>query len=193
MTISTTRIEHRRPTGGFTLVEIMIGLALSSIIMAGILSSFLMLGRSGLNAVHYSVAETELRRGLEEFSQDVRMARSIRWNSPTSITLTVPDNYSSTANQVTYAWDSSTSGASAQSFYRKEGDAASTGPRTVFVHAVSSFAFSRFNRLNSVAATDAATKRIQITIGVSRTRSTLVAATTRVVTASYTLRNKVIN
>jgi prepilin-type N-terminal cleavage/methylation domain-containing protein len=179
--------------GGFTLVEILIGLGLSSIILSGVLSAFLMLGRSGMSAMHYSVSESELRRGLEEFSQDVRMARSIKWNSASSITLTVPDNYTSTSNLVTYAWDSSTSGPSALSFYRKAGDATSTSPKTIFVRAVSTFSFSRYNRQNGAATTDASTKRIQISIGVTRMRSTVVAANTRLVTASYTLRNKVIN
>ena len=38
-------------------------------IMPGVLSAFLMLGRSGVNLAGYSVAESEMRRGLEEFSQ----------------------------------------------------------------------------------------------------------------------------
>jgi prepilin-type N-terminal cleavage/methylation domain-containing protein len=190
---------------GFTLVEVLIGLTLSSFVLAAVFSACLMMGRSGMSAIHYSVSESELRRGLEEFSQDVRMAKAIKWNSATSITLTVPDNYTADQNQVTYAWDNSSSGPTAQSFYRNAGNAAATTPRTVYVRGVSSFAFSRFNRQNSVATTDAGTKRIQITIGVARSRSTLVAATSRrsrstlvaatsrIVTASYTLRNKVIN
>jgi prepilin-type N-terminal cleavage/methylation domain-containing protein len=202
----TTHIEYpfkpkeQLPSGnpiarrlGFTLIEILIGLSLSSAVLASVFSACLMMSRSGMSAIHYSVSESELRRGLEEFSQDVRMARAIRWNSATSITLVVPDNYTTTSNMVTYAWDNSSSGPTALSFYRKPGDAAATNARTVYVRAVSSFSFSRFNRQNAAATTDAATKRVQITIGVARSRSTLVAATTRIVTASYTLRNKVIN
>jgi prepilin-type N-terminal cleavage/methylation domain-containing protein len=201
-----THIEHSRPTTmracslvskaskfGFTLVEVLIGVSLSSLVLTAVLSACLMMGRSGMSAIHYSVSESELRRGLEEFSQDVRMAKAIKWNSTSSITLTVPDNYTTTSNLVTYAWDNGTSGPTAQSFYRKPGDAAGTNPRTIYVRGVTSFSFSRFNRQNSTATTDAGTKRIQITIGVARSRSTLVAATSRIVTASYTLRNKVIN
>jgi hypothetical protein len=141
-----------------------------------------------MNAAHYSVSEAEIRRAIEEFSQDVRMASAIKWNSQTSITLTVPDNYSASINQVTYAWDSTT-----KTFYRKAGNAASTAAKTVYIREVTSFNYSRFNRQNNAAVSDASTKRIQITIAVTRTRSTLVAAATRLVTASYTLRNKVIN
>jgi hypothetical protein len=161
-------------------------------LLAGVLSACLMMGRSGANAVNYSAAETELRRALEEFSQDVRMAKAVKWNSVTSITLTLAD----TANTVvTYAWDGATTGPTARSFYRKPGDAASTSGATVFVRNVTSFSFSRFNRKTPpvAALTDAETKRIQITIEVTRKSSTVVAATTRMVTASYMLRNKVIN
>jgi Tfp pilus assembly protein PilW len=168
-------------------------MVLGAMVLAGVLSSFLMLGRTSIGAVNYSVAESELRRGIEEFSRDVRMAKSIRWNSATSITLTVPDNYTSTANEVTYAYDNSTSGATAQAFYCMPGNSASTAAKTVYVHSVSSFSYSRFNRLNTAAATDAETKRVQITMNVRRNTATLVAGNTALVSASYTLRNKAIN
>jgi Tfp pilus assembly protein PilW len=175
----------------------MVAMALGSAILAGVMSTFLLIGRSGMNAAHYSVSEAEFRRALEEFSQDVRMASAIKWNTASSITLTVPDNYTSNGNQVTYAYDASTTGPTAQSFYRMPGNASSTAAKTVFVQCVSVFTFRRFNRQNleltGAIATDAATKRVQIEMNVRRARATLVAANTSVVSASYTLRNKVIN
>jgi Tfp pilus assembly protein PilW len=187
------RPPARRSAAAFTLVEMLIGSTLGSIVLAGVLSSFLMVGRSSMTVANYSMAESELRRGIEEFSRDVRMARVIIWNSANSITLTVPDNYTATSNEVTYAYDSSTSGPTARSFYRVPGDSGSTATRTVFVHEVSSFSFARFNRLNNAATTDAETKRIRITMNVRRSAPTLVATNTSLVSATYTLRNKVIN
>ena len=169
----------------------MIGAALSSVVLAGVLSAFLMLGRSGVNLAGYSVAESEMRRGLEEFSQDVRMASNLTWNSATSVTLTVPNNYASSTplpNLVTYAYDSATA-----TFRRRPGDAASTVDPTIFIRDVSSFSFTRYNRLDAVAASNAETKRIQITLNVRKTGRTLVAANTTLVSASYTLRNKPAN
>jgi prepilin-type N-terminal cleavage/methylation domain-containing protein len=185
--------QDRFPFGGFTLLEVIVSMTLSGVLMVGVLSSFLMMGRSGMNAANYSLSETELRRGIEEFSQDVRMAKDIKWNSAnvnssTSVTLTVIDNYTANANKVTYAWD-----ALAGTFYRSPGDASSGGAKTVLVTNVVNLQFSRFDRKDSKAKTDASTKRLQIDIAVSRRRNTLVAASTRLVTASYTLRNKVIN
>lgn len=196
MTSSTIHTRAgRRPPGrrGFTLTELMIGTSLSTIVLAGVLSAFLMLGRSGMNAAGYAVSEAEIRRGVEEFSQDVRMASDITWNSATSITLTVPNNYTGHGNQVTYAYDNSTTGPTAQSFYRMPGAATSTAGKLIFVRSVSSFAFARFNRLDAAATNNAETKRIQISMNVRRTRATLVAANTTLVMASYILRNKVAN
>lgn len=152
-----------------------------------------MLGRSGVNVAAYADAEAQLRRGLEDFSQDVRMASGIVWNSGSSITLTVPNNYTSTSNQVTYAHDSATTGATARTFYRVPGGPTSTAARTVYVRNVSSFTFARYNRLDASAGNDAETKRIQIRMNVRTSASTLVAANSTGVSASFLLRNKVAN
>jgi Tfp pilus assembly protein PilW len=189
MTISTIHSERPRDSrtrdrraapGGFTLVEVIIGATLSAFILAGVLSAFLMLGRSGANAANYSMSETQIRRAIEEFAQDVRMANNLTWNSERSITLTVPGNYAANGHQVTYAWDNATTGDTAQCFYRMPGDSSSTAAKTIFVRQVSALSFARFNRL-------------QLTMNVRRTGKTLVAANTTLVSASYTLRNKVAN
>lgn len=185
--------RRHRCNRGFSLTELLVASTLSVMVLAGVLSAFLMLGRSGMNVASYSVSESEIRRGIEEFSQDVRMASDVTWNSATSITLTVPNNYTSTSNMVTYAYDETTTGATAQCFYRVPGNATSTAARTVYVRNISSFSFSRYNRLDAAAANDTETKRLQISMNVRRTGATVVAANTTLVLASYILRNKVTN
>src|SRR5688572_23520838 len=101
--MTTTTISFKRRCRAFTLVEVMVASTLGTIVLAGVLSTFLMLGRSGANVANYSMMEAESRRALEELSQDLRMAKDITWNSAESVTLTVPDNYTTTGNQVTYA------------------------------------------------------------------------------------------
>lgn len=182
--------SRARRRAAFSLVEIIIGSSIGSFILAGVLASFLMLTKSGMSLQNYSASETEIRRAIEDFAQDVRMASAITWNSASSITLTVPNNYTSTSNQVTYAWDSSTSGATAQTFYRMPGTASSTLARTTYVRNVSNLAFARYNRLGNAAANETETKRIQITLTVRKASTGLVATTTTLVSASYTLRNK---
>ena len=186
MTTITTRSNlHRR---GFTLVEVLIGATLGTMVLVGVLSSFLMLGRSGANAANYSMMEAESRRALEELSQDLRMTKDVIWNSDQSITLQVPDNYTSTANKVTYAYDSTS-----KILYRMGGTSSSTEPKTTLVRDVSSCTFARFNRLNVVATTNSAIKRIQLTLVVRKKSQTVAAATNTILSASYILRNKPVN
>jgi Tfp pilus assembly protein PilW len=118
-----------RRRAAFSLVEIMIGASIGSFVLLGILTAFVTLGRNGARLYNYNTMETESRRALDEFSQDVRMASGIVWNSASSVTLTVPDNYAAYGNQVTYAYDSATTGATRRTFYRVPGN-----PSTTYVH-----------------------------------------------------------
>ncbi|MBI2496680.1 MAG: prepilin-type N-terminal cleavage/methylation domain-containing protein [Opitutae bacterium] len=118
MITSTARPEDRR-AAGFTLVELMVAGGIGSVILTGVLSVVLMMGRSGLSASNYADMEAQSRRAVDEFAQDVRMASNLTWNSATSVTLTVPDNYPADGNRVTYALDGSATGPTANSFYRE--------------------------------------------------------------------------
>lgn len=185
MTTSTIRFKGRR---GFTLVEVMIAASLGTMVLAGVMSTFLMLGRSGANVANYSVMESQARRALEEFSQDVRMANAITWNSASSITLTIPNNYAPTAGVVTYAYDSST-----KKFYRTPRDSTSASGQTDLIRNVVSFSYARYDRINNPAAQDMTTKRIQISMTARTTSNTAVGASNIILSASYILRNKYAN
>lgn len=207
----TTIIKSKRGQAAFTLAEVMIAATLGTVVMAAVMSTFLLLGRSGANIANYSVMNAELRRGMEELAQDLRMASDIKWNSATSITLTVPDStvvptipppVNPTTVKFTYAWDSATSGATARCFYRKPGDAAASNPRTILVRNVATLSFARFNRVDATtpisptvvtAANDKATKRIQVSMNVRTVTQTVKNATNLGVSASYILRNKITN
>lgn len=196
MIISTTQpirpiIDPAGRNRGFTLVEVIIGSTLASFILAGSLSAFLMLGRSGMNISYYSQMETQIRRALETFSQDLRMASNVTWNSSSSLTLTVPDSYATAipANTVTYAYDSIV-----RNFYYVPGNNASaTIGRVVLLNNASQFSFTRFNRLDAPATTDVETKRIQLSLTASYSRQTLVGSSQSALSASFILRNKVAN
>jgi prepilin-type N-terminal cleavage/methylation domain-containing protein len=198
MTITTIRSNQKRRA--FTLVEVMVAATIGSFVLAGVLTAFLMLTRSATNAANYSMMETQSRKALEELGQDLRMAKDAVWNSSTSITLEIPDNYTTTSNLVTYAYQ--ISGGVGQ-FYRVPGGPSSTSTKTVLVRNVSSdFAFSRFDRVgaplsSTVPGTTAAasalniqTKRIQLYMTVRSTSRTVVAATNTILSASFILRNK---
>ena len=186
ITSTTARKRH----SAFTLAEVMIGSTIGSFVLLGVLSTFLMLGRSGANIVSYTSMDAQTRRGLEEFAQDVRMASGIIWNSETSVTLTVPDNYTTTSNQVTYAWDTTVGGANYHDFYRMAGTAAANNSKTRLIAKVTSFSYSRFNRLNVAAASDPETKRLQLSLTITSNNTTVAAATDTTISACFIMRNK---
>ncbi len=194
MTTSTT--TRRATPTGFTLAEVMIGATIGSFVLVGVLSAFLMLGRSGANIVNYTTMDSQTRRGLEEFAQDVRMASNLTWNSDSSITLTVPDNYASSTplpNLVTYAWDDTAGSDTYHCFYRKPGDDAVRSDKTRYIANVTAFTFYRYDRLNAPTATDASTKRVQVSMTITTTNRTVVSATDATLSASFILRNKTTN
>jgi Tfp pilus assembly protein PilW len=192
MTISTAR-RSRRPNAGLTLVELMIAGGIGSFVMTGVLSVVLMMGRSGMSASNYADMEAQSRRAVDEFAQDVRMASDLTWNSSTSVTLTVPDNYAANGNKVTYALDTATTGPTAGSFYRLPGTTSSGSPRIALARNVTSLTFMRYTRTNTEAADDFSAKRLQLTMNLRTTAQTTVDQNTLVVSASYVLRNKVSN
>src|SRR5687767_4404480 len=146
ITTSMSRIEPRRcaedrrhSRRGFTLVELMAASGLSTIILMGLLSSFVLIGKNSYNAANYSMMEAESRRALEMFTQEARMAQNLTWNNAYSVTLSVV-TATSTPESVTYAYDSGTTGVTAKCFYRKTGTATSTATPLILVRNVSDFA-----------------------------------------------------
>ncbi|MDP3073288.1 MAG: prepilin-type N-terminal cleavage/methylation domain-containing protein [Opitutaceae bacterium] len=185
-TPSPTRSRTRR-NGGFTLVEMMVGSTLAAFILAGILTVFLFLGRSGANVRNYSDMEAQARKALETFAEDVRQASAIAWASNVSVTLTV-----NSAN-VGYAYSSSTG-----IFSRTD----ASGTRTLISGITEgSFVFRSFNIAGTelplataanLTAAGSSTKQLQISLEASRSNVTVVNATNAVLSARFILRNKIV-
>ncbi|WP_414662854.1 PilW family protein [Horticoccus sp. 23ND18S-11] len=110
--ISSTRRTEIASRRGFTLVEVLIGASLSTVLLAGVLSTVLLLGRTSANIVNYSDIEARARKSLEQFSREVRLAYDVPTFSGTSVTLSIPDTTSAPkgtgtgAYTVTYTFDS---------------------------------------------------------------------------------------
>lgn len=200
MIISTPPTDsrsHRRltPRAGFTLAEVMIAATLSTVVLAGVLSAFLMIGRTGFVSSSYSELEAQTRRGLEIFGNDVRKANDVRWNNSQSVTLSVASSGSS-ATLVTYAYDSQPGSATHGCFYRLLGDASSTLPRLVLMRNVApDFAFQRFKLeqpgvSDNTAVSDLETKQLQVTLRAGRAGVTTAGANQSALSARYVLRNK---
>jgi hypothetical protein len=166
---------------------------LSVFVLAGVLSAFLFIGRTGLNASSYSEMEAEARRGLEVFAEDVRMASDVRWNSAQSLTLIRPAGTGSA--ETTYAYDTDAGSPTYRCFFRIEGDEASGSARRVLMHDIDpDFSFKRYKldqsgTVDALAGNDLETKQIQLTLRAVRA-SQGPAASNTVISARYILRNK---
>lgn len=181
--ITTTLWPGLKPARqrGFTLVEVLIGASLSTVILAGVLMTFLFLGRSGANLQNYSDMEAEARRGLELFAQDVRQASAITWNSEVSVTLTV------NAAAITYAYDS------AQRVFFRNGfrliNGVTPGTFSLTGYNLNGIALNTTNAAQRLVA-NTATKQLQLSLQATRTSTTVVDATNTVLSARFILRNK---
>jgi type II secretory pathway pseudopilin PulG len=169
---------ERARRAAFTLVEILIASGLAAFVLTAVMSTFLFLGRSGVNIQNYNDMEAQSRRSLEQFAQDVRQASSITWTSSTDITLVVD-----TAN---VRWHHS-----AGTFSRT-----AAGTTRTMISGISTFAFKAYNitgseiSLTDLAAAGRQTKQLQISLEAARTNRTVARATNIVLSARYILRNK---
>ena len=193
MNISTT--THRpETTRGFTLVELLMAVSLSSFVLAGVLTTNLHLVRGGIRITQYAEMDSQVRRGYEQLGHDLKIASAITWNGTSDITLTIP-NSSGATTQVTYAWTSGT-----QSLFKVPGaSSAVTVGRVYLVQGILPLAggapgltFARFDRNGVAATTDLATKRIQVRMTVSRQSGTAATATANAVSVTFILRNKLV-
>lgn len=90
----------------FTLVELLVGATLSAAVMAAVLSSYIYLGRSLARLANQQTLETEARRTLGYFTQDVQSASGLTDTanlSASRVSLTVPS--STGTNTITYYYN----------------------------------------------------------------------------------------
>lgn len=165
----------------------MVGATLSAFVLAGILSTFLFLGRSGANLRNYSDMESQARKALEVFAQDVRQASAITWTASSSVTLVV--------NTVSITYTHETAN---KTFTRAIGTSSQT---LITGIANGSFAFKAFNVAGSAmplttaaerTAASSSTKQLQISLEANRNTTTVATATNLVLSARYVLRNKIV-
>jgi type II secretory pathway pseudopilin PulG len=173
----------RRRLRGMTLVEIMIGATIGSFVLTAVITTFLFMGRSGANVQNYSDMESQARKALELFAEDVRQASAITWTSNQNVLLTV------NGNGIRYSY--------AGGVFTRTNTA--SGAASNLITGIHSFEFMAYNitgaTLPLVTATDLTnagkqTKQLQISLEARRKSTTVVAATNTVLSARFILRNK---
>jgi len=163
----------------------MIGASISSFVLAGVMSTFLFLGRSGANIQNYNDMESQARSALELFAEDTRQASNIIWTSRTNITLNVNNVF------ITYYYDKDTA-----SFYRRD---TGTGRTSRIVTGIVAFEFKAFgitgaslplDTANDLLAAGKTTKQLQLSLESTRNTRTVSKASNTVLSARFILRNK---
>lgn len=204
MTTSTPHAEPRGPRrrtsrakapasrGGFTLAEVIVATSLSTLVLAGVLSTFLLIGRTGLNASAYASMNGELRVALEYFNRDVRLATDVRWTDQRRLTLVQPPDR---GPAVTYAYEPAAAPAAPGRFTRQVGDSA---PRTLVASVAPDFAFARYRlpgpKLDTPppAANDLETKLLEVRLRAVRPDARAPAASQLATSARCVMRNKTV-
>jgi prepilin-type N-terminal cleavage/methylation domain-containing protein len=90
---------------GFTLVELLIGSTLASMVMAAVLASFVFLGRNLARLANYQSVEAKSREALAYLGRDLTQAEAVKEASTptaTALTLVLP------SGEVTYTYDNTT-------------------------------------------------------------------------------------
>jgi Tfp pilus assembly protein PilW len=102
---SMSRTSAHSPEGraGFTLVELIVGVSLAFIVMAGILAAYLFLGRNLTRMVNLQQQEVKNRRVLQQFTTDVSSAIQFTTATDTQIVLSVQTAGSPATVTYTYA------------------------------------------------------------------------------------------
>lgn len=189
-------MTNKRQTKGFTLVELMVAVGLSSIILAAVLSTFLMIVRSGMRSSNYSTMEAETRRAFEQLGIDARMANdftaTFTSGEITSFTLTIPNIDLTATSQVTYGYDSSDPN-DKKIFVVPGNDPTVTAGRRNLINKVQDMRFLRYTATSTLipAATTSSTgvKHIQVSVSVKRTGVGLASTTQIIRSSAFTLRN----
>lgn len=175
--MTTTTAPFERTRAGFTLVEVLISMALTSLVMAALLSSWGFIARSSLSIVNYTEMNSTGRAGLEVFARDVRMARDIENFSSAGMTL-IMDNEDG-PKRTYYQYEPAT-----KQLIRRVG-----GVRAVVFEDVEEIEFARFTVLRTAATNDLETKLIQLELRMVRNVQKL-ETTKKIVSARYIMRNK---
>ncbi len=186
----------------------MIGATISSFLLVGILSTFLLMGRSSANIVNYTQIEAKARQSLELFSREARLAYQVSAYSNDSVTLHIPDNTSNPrgtgagAYTVTYAFDTANS---RMTRAENGGTAVELVTGVDQVPGTAFFNYYRYVRPTTYAnvgegyftgfTTNTATsareiKQIEVSFLLRRQNVTVATATNKVLSARFILRNK---
>jgi len=184
------KLRQASGSSGFTLVELIMATAISGIILASMVGTFLTfaLGARGVGA--YTQMSKSSRMALEYFARDMRSAEDVRLVTESSLTIVAPSSGFYTGSEVTYDYDSD-----AKVLFRIERDAAANEiSNQILLEGVEAFTFSYFDPLGkSLSASSPSillsVKSVQVDAELLREISRS-DATDYIISARFMMRNR---
>lgn len=144
----TKKLVGPRKDSGFTLVELMIGMVLAGLLLAGVALTLNMWARSSMSLGNYADMSGNSRRALDIFAYGVRHAKNVSASSSSTFAFTAYDASNGLVN-VTYSFD-----ADANTLTRNY-----DGVSSIIPDDVEQFGFS-YSDLNRSATTDALSVKV---------------------------------
>ncbi len=182
-TTTTTGLFKKTPGRGFTLVEMMISLAVGSLLLAGAMSSIISLTQGSNSLMNYVDMNEESRRTLELFGRDVRGATDVTTMSDSEVVLTTTGPSKSEIT-VQYLYE-----ADADTLYRNILSGGSVVASQVLLNNVDDLEIRYYTLRLNTASVPLEIKHIQVE-AIMKQSSLKVDNTNHIISAQFMLRNK---
>jgi len=151
--------RHRRNTAGFTLPEMMIGMTIGSMLLAGVLTTYIYLMKGFQAVANYREIHAGGRKAVDIFAKDVRAVSAITTFNSGSLTVSIPTNFTSSGTvlgtkTVTYVYRNS-------ALYRTD---SSTGNTDMLATNIYSLTWMLYDHIGSNTTLTSTAKGISIDV-----------------------------
>jgi hypothetical protein len=184
--------QENTGSAGFSLVEVIMSLTLSLIILASIVSTFIVFAAGSKSVGAYTEMSQQSRKLLEAFSRDIRAAEDVSTATATNVVVTYPENAFYDGMSVQYIFDELIG-----VFSRIERDRdGNLNSNKVLLDGVDQFSFGYFSPLGTALAYDQASlllsvKSVRVDAEMVRSISQT-DATDYIISARFMMRNRAV-
>lgn len=179
--MSAGRLDSRRRARGFSLVELLISLALVMLLTLALLTSYVFIARGDRSLQNYGDMNAQARKLLERLGEDLRAATDVTNFTASELILTVPANATGTVTQ-DVIWDyNSVDGTVTRQ--------AGTSEAVTLARDVQTFSFYYANGNNVETTSLVEVKQVQLSLRMLRLVASSVTSE-YVISAQFTMRAK---